>query len=550
MRADNFNNKAERGVAEYYAGTMQPLGVHSSILDYSYSTSVPVVPKHRRAAYYSDYLAYCNKASATGMNLHLTNGVKSSVVNIKLNGSLTTHEFSGDWHLVSTDTGIRYFLPVYNTSGSTRITEVQYGEIEISSSGAITEIYSLYRSMTSVAQSFPYKCAFVDAGEDVYMVSHHSSFSVGVYNVYFGGVEFESVQPTMEFVSLMGTGGSVFVNTVWGISSFDTSKNFVFVNGSAGSYGFSIDGATDDYSTIFIKPAAKALLDFDEDDFLIDAYEVFSLSATTYNLSLDYRINRSPVTDGDETPLWHTRNEGLAFSDTADEYVSLLKGSLSNWTTASPLSYYAWFATEETRAYYPYFDSSDAYYKTLSMIDGTAVTYKGIRQKDFESGYAPVMIPIEGDSTHFITYYGIENGAQYFYRTMAIPNLIENDKGLFYPTFVGEEEGSIVLDGENSALRYERIGNIVHIFGVVSPTSSTAVGALKLTNLPYPISNEFFDTDFTLDQAGIKLTPIKLAGSNYYTLYFCNSQPDHTLTSAATAMTLGRWAFNFRYMTN
>ena len=230
--------------------------------------------------------------------------------------------------------------------------------------------------------------------------------------------------------------------------------------------------------------------------------------------------------------------------------MSLLKGSLSDWTTASPLSYYAWFATEETRAYYPYFDSSDAYYKTLSMIEGTAATYKGIRQKDFESSFAPVMIPIEGDSSHFITYYGVEGGSQYFYRTMAIPNLIENDKGLFYPIFLGEEEGSVILDGEDNALRYERIGNIVHVFGVVSPTSSTAEGALKLTNLPYPISNEFFDTSFTLDQAGLKLTPIKLTGSNYYTLYFCTSQSDHSLTSATGAMELGRWAFNFRYMTN
>lgn len=551
MRADNFNNKAERGVAEYYAGTMQPLGVHFSSIDFSYRPALNVVPKHRRATSFFDYLAYCNKTSATGMNLHLTNGIKSSVINIKVDAALTTHEFSGDWHLVSTDTGIRYFFPVYNTSGSTRITEVQYGEIEISSSGAITEIYSLYRSMTSIPQSFPYKCAFVDAGTDVYMISHHSSFSVGVYNAYFSGVESETVQPSMEFVSLQGQSEDVFTSSVWGISSFDTDKNFVFVNGSAGSYGFSIDGATDDYSTIFIKPAVKTLLDSDEDDYSVNAYEVFSSSATTYALPIaDYQINRSPVTDGDETPLWHTRNEGLAFSDTADEYVSLLKGSLSDWITASPLSYYSWFATEETRAYYPYFDSSDAYYKTLSMIEGTAVTYKGIRQKDFESSFAPVMIPIEGDSTHFITYYGVEGGSQYFYRTMAVPNLIENDKGLFYPIFVGEEEGSVILDKEDNALRYERIGNIVHIFGVVSPVSSTAGGALKLINLPYPISNEFFDTEFTLDQAGLKLTPIRLSGSNYYTLYFCDSQSDRSLTSAAAAMGLGRWAFNFRYMTN
>ena len=406
--------------------------------------------------------------------------------------------------------------------------------------------------MTSIAQSFPYKCAFVDAGTDVYMISHYSYFSVGVYNAYFSGVESEAVQPRMEFVSLQGQSGDVLTNNLWGISSFDTGKNFVFVNGSAGSYGFSIDGATDDYSTIFIKPAVKTLLDSDEDDYSLNAYEVFSSSATTYQLPIaDYQINRSPVTDGNETPLWHTSNDGLAFADTADEYVSLLMGSLSSWTTGSPLSYYAWFATEGTRAYYPYFDSSDAYYKTLSMIDGTAVAYKGIRQKNFESTYDPVMIPIEGDSKHFITNYGVEGGYQYFYRTMAIPNLIENDKGLFYPTFVGEEEGSITLDKENGALRYERIGNIVHVFGVVSPVSSTAGGALKLTNLPYPISNEFFDTDFTLDQAGVKLTPIRLSGSaDYYTLYFCTSQPDHTLTSAATAMGLGRWAFNFRYMTN
>ena len=72
-----------------------------------------------------------------------------------------------------------------------------------------------------------------------------------------------------------------------------------------------------------------------------------------------------------------------------------------------------------------------------------------------------------------------------------------------------------------------------------------------MNNLPYPISNEFTDVDFTLDQAYPKLTPIKKSGSDYYTLYFCASQSDQTLTSVATAVALTpRWVFNFRYMTN
>jgi hypothetical protein len=184
------------------------------------------------------------------------------------------------------------------------------------------------------------------------------------------------------------------------------------------------------------------------------------------------------------------------------------------------------------------------------MIDGYVSAYKGIRQKDFDSDYAPVMIPVQNQKDYFITYYGVDSGVQYFYRTKTIPNIIENDKGIFYPQFLGEEEGSITLE-EGDYLRYERIGNIVHVFGVVEVASSTGVGALKMTNLPYPISNEFVDVDFTLDQAFLKLTPIKQSGSDYYTLYFCTSQSDHTLTSVATAVALTpRWVFNFRYMTN
>jgi len=551
MTLNNFNNKAERGVAEYYAGTMQPLGVHSSTSDFSYDATSNIVPKHRRATTYFDYIAYCNKSAATGFNIHITNGIKQSVVNIKLLASLTTHEFAGDWHLVSTDNGIRYFFTILNTSGSGYVSGIQYGEIEISSTGSITELYNLYRGMTSTASSTNDKCAFIDVGDDVYLLKNEAGF-VGLYNAYFAGVEDEVTQPTLKGALLRGEGGETLNENLWGISSFDSSKNFIIAQGASGSYGFSIDGSTEDYSRVFVKPSQKQLLDSDEDDFyslpctlLATGLDVFSMPIAEYN------IFRSPVTDGDETPLWHTESDGLAFTDTGDEYVSLLKGSLSSWATSSPLSYYAWFDTDGTRAYYNYFDSSDQYYKTLSMIDGYSSAYKGIRQKDFDSDYAPVMIPVQNQKDYFITYYGVDSGVQYFYQTKTIPNIIENDKGIFYPQFLGEEEGTVVLDGEVNYLRYERIGNIVHVFGVVEVTSSTGVGALKMNNLPYPISNEFTDVDFTLDQAYPKLTPIKKSGSDYYTLYFCVSQSDQTLTSVATAVSLSaRWVFNFRYMTN
>lgn len=550
MTLNNFNNKAERGVAEYYAGTMQPLGVHSTADDFSYDTTSNIVPKHRRATTYFDYIAYCNKSAATGFNIHITNGIKDSLVNIKLLGSLTTHEFAGDWHLVSTDKGIRYFFTVINTTGSGYVSGIQYGEIEISSTGAITELYNLYRGMTSIGSSTNNRCAFVDVGNDVYLAKLEGTY-IGIYNAYFAGVENEVVQPTLKGAILVtGIVGDGFTDNLWAISSFDSSKNFIFAQGGAGSYGFSIDGATEDYSIVFIKPSQKQLLDSDEDDFyslpctlLATGLDVFSMPIEEYN------IFRSPVTDGDETPLWHTEGDGLAFTDTADEYVSLLKGSLSSWATSSPLNYYAWFDTDGTRAYYNYFDSADQYYKTLSMIDGYSEAYKGIRQKDFDSDYAPVMIPVQNQKDYFITYYGVDSGAQYFYRTKTIPNIIENDKGIFYPQFLGEEGGTVVLDGEANYLRYERIGNIVHVFGVVQVASSTGLGELKMNNLPYPISNEFADASFTLDQAFPKMTPIKIKGSDYYTLYFCASQSDQTLTTVATAVELV-WVFNFRYMTN
>jgi hypothetical protein len=548
MTLNNFSNKAERGVAEYYAGTMQPLGVHSSTSDFSYDTTSNIVPKHRRATTYFDYITYCNKSASTGFNIYIDNGIKQSVVNIKLLGSLTTHEFSGDWHLVSTDNGIRYFFPVVDTSGAAKISGVQYGEINIASSAVITESYNLYRSMTSSIATTPLRCAFVDVGSEVYMANRLAG-NIGVCNVYFGGVENEVTQPVMNPVLLAGDGKELFTDYLWGISSFDSDKNFIFAQGASGSYGFSIEGDNDDYSAIFLKPAQKALLDTDDDDFIVDVFQIYADSSTIYELPIeDYNISRSPVTDGDETPLWHDNQDGIAFTDIADEYVSLLKGSISSWSTFSPLSYYAWFDLDATRAYYNYFDSSDQYYKTLSMIDGYGSAYEGIRQKDFDSDYAPVMIPVQNQKDYFITYYGVDSGVQYFYRTKTIPNIIENDKGIFYPQFLGEEEGSITL-GESNYLRYERIGNIVHVFGVVQVASSTGVGALKMTNLPYPISNEFTDVDFTLDQAFPKLTPIKQAGSDYYTLYFCTSQSDQTLTSVATAVALTpRWVFNFRYM--
>ena len=551
MTLNNFNNKAERGVAEYYAGTMQPLGVHSSASDFSYDTTSNIVPKHRRATTYFDYITYCNKSASTGFNIYIDNGIKQSVVNIKLLGSLTTHEFSGDWHLVSTDNGIRYFFPVVDTSASAKISGVQYGEINIASSAVITESYNLYRSMTSSTPTSPLRCAFVDVGSEVYMVNRLAGY-IGVCNVYFGGVENEVTQPVMNPVVLAGDGKELFTDYLWGISSFDSDKNFIFAQGASGSYGFSIEGANDDYSVIFFKPAQKALLDTDDDDFIVDVFQIYADSSTIYELTIeDYNISRSPATDGDETPLWHDNQDGIAFADTADEYVSLLKGSISSWSTSSPLSYYAWFDVDGTRAYYNYFDSSDQYYKTLSMIDGYVSAYKGIRQKDFDSDYAPVMIPVQNQKDYFITYYGVDSGVQYFYRTKTIPNIIENDKGIFYPQFLGEEGGTVVLNGEGNYLRYERIGNIVHVFGLVAVASSTGLGELKMNNLPYPISNEFADVDFTLDQAFPKLTPIKRAGSDYYTLYFCASQSDQTLTSVATAVALTpRWVFNFRYMTN
>lgn len=551
MTLNNFNNKAERGVAEYYAGTMQPIAQHLTASDFSFDVSSTVVPKHRRATTYFDYIVYCNKTSDSGFNIYIDNGIKQSVVNIKLDAALVSsfHKFSGDWHLTSTDNGVRYFFPVEEAPLGNSKTKVVYGEIEISSDGAITELYNLYRTV-GVIGTGSYPCAFVDVGSEVYLIRKDFSY-ITVSNVYFRGVEDQSPQPNMEFVAFAGQSGQWFTNYLWGVSSFDSEKNFVFASGESGSYGFSIEGSNDDYTVLFIKPATKALLDSDEDDFITGAYEAYSLTPAAYSLPInDYEIGRSPATDGDETPLWYTEGNGLAFTDTADEYVSLLKGSISSWSTSSPLSYYAWFELDGTRAYYNYFDSSDQYYKTLSMIDGYVAAYKGIRQKDFDSDYAPVMIPVQNQKDYFITYYGVDSGVQYFYRTKTIPNIIENDKGIFYPQFLGDEEGSITL-GESNYLRYERIGNIVHVFGVVEVASSTGVGALKMNNLPYPISNEFTDVDFTLDQAFPKLTPIKKSGSDYYTLYFCASQSDQTLTSVATAVALTpRWVFNFRYMTN
>lgn len=546
MTLNNFSNGAERSVAEYYAGTMQPLSVIGTSVDASFSSGDPV-PKHRRATRSNDHIAYCNQSAADAYNIYINNGVEQNVINVKVPSGLGAgYEYIGHWHLKSTKDGFQFFFPVVNTPVSNpQIQHLHYGEVRFNYNGVASIVYEQYREVLGplAAPDGP-PCGFVDVGQEVYFFTN-DRFSIRVYNAYYPSVEEEATQPDMDYIKIDSTEYDCY-----GISSSDSDENFILFKTLAGdSMGFTVLGANEDYTEITIMPAQHVIDERDDEEPVYDVIRTqVAFGDPSTALSDDYIFMRTVVPDGNELPLWHSKRIGLASYDEDDEYLTVVKGNMSNYTGVYG-ERYVWIALQGGRAYIPFFNETDGYYYTASILGTSGQVNKTLKQKEYDSSYLPFQIPIEGDIYDFITYYSNAND-HYYYLTKSLPSIIENDKGIFYPQFLGEEGGTVVLE-EANYLRYERIGNIVHVFGVVQVDSSTGLGELKMNNLPYPISNEFTDVDFTLDQAFPKLTPIKQAGSDYYTLYFCASQSDQTLTSVATAVALTpRWVFNFRYMTN
>jgi len=554
MTLNNFSENADRSVVEYYAGTMQPLTSVSTLLDSSRGAS-DIYSKHRRASKYNDYLIYCAQSSRTGVNIYLNNKTKTEVINVKLIAAMdisSQYGFDGNWHIKTTSRGFQYFLPVtytYGLSPQAPPIYYQFGEYIIDENGEVTLAYETYLQIGTSGTQTNNPIAIVDFNDNVFLVFHVSS-NVYVSRIYYRGIEDLSAGTQVESFGFQADSGETTSDLVWGITSSDLDNNFIFFNSSAHSYAFSISGISETAPDLFVRPIKPIISDSASSDFdVVVARSIFA-SGSVVTLDERFHFERSIEDNQTEVPLWHNAEYGLSTDNPDSDTVNLINSSYAEYAIDS-VGDYRWVGYANNRAYIPYFDNVNGFYRCFTSIEDDFSDIKSIRQNDFDNSYQPVAIPIQGEYKRFITYYGVENGVSDFYLTMAVPNIIENDKGVFYPQFLGEEEGTVVLDGEANYLRYERIGNIVHVFGVVEVASSTGVGSLKMNNLPYPISNEFLDVDFTLDQAFPKLTPIKKSGSDYYTLYFCTSQSDQTLTSVATAVALTpRWVFNFRYMTN
>lgn len=548
MTLDNFNNGAKRSAVEHYAGTMQPLTLLDTSVDWSHivGTTDDLKPRHRRATRYKDYLVYCNQVAANAFNIYFHNGVEQNVVNIKVDPTLGANwDFIGHWHLKATKDGFQFFFPVAIQSGSFySINAIQYGEVRITSNGNAVIEYDKHRTTNSiVASPSGPPCGFVDVGNDVYFFVTDRN-GIQIMNVYYPSVENLTNQPDIDHIVISGSEYGAY-----GVSSADSDENFIYFTDAANtSYGLSIVEANEDYTKITVMPAEEVLQERydDEPTYEVIRTTVFGDPATV--LGTAFYASRGDVTDGNELPLWHSKRLGISFYDKDDEFVSVVKGSNSKYYGTYGTRY-VWLGLDGGRAYIPYYNPTDGFYYTASLLETSGQTNKTIRQKGATSGYLPVPIPVEGELFNFITYYANAND-HYYYYTKSLPSIIENDKGVFYPEFVGDESGSVTL-GNSNYLRYERIGNIVHVFGVVEPTANTGIGALVMNNLPYPVSNEFADTDFTLDQASKRLCPIRKVGSGYYSLNFCTSQADHTLSAVTTVYSnLTKWAFNFRYMTN